>query len=77
MDTFYLWCVLGKIREDTKMTDVICPPKEGFYGFNWRVIFEDMMYELQRYSPEYRTWFTVQASRELDPIRDTYNRIEK
>ena len=56
--------------------DIVKPNKTGMYQFQWRVIFEDGLYQLQRFSKAYRTWMTVQSSFDENEIVKLYNQIE-
>jgi len=47
--------------------------KTAKYGFIWRVIFEDNLYQIQRFSPEYRTWFTTKYSSNEDELIKMYD----
>ena len=38
---------------------IIKNPKTVAYGFQWRVVFSENLYILQRYSNEYKTWLPV------------------
>jgi len=54
---------------------IIKESKIATYGFNWRVIFEDDLYQLQRFSKEYRTWFTVKHSLNENEVIKMYDEL--
>lgn len=56
--------------------NIIKQVKPGLYNFKWRVIFEDSLYQLQRFSKEYNTWFTVKFSESQELIVKMYNEIK-
>jgi len=57
---------------------IICDVKLGLYNFKWRVIKDTAsnLYELQRYSKEYSTWFSVKSSLDKEEIVKMYNQLE-
>ena len=55
---------------------IIREPKKASYGFLWRVILEDNLYQLQRYSKEYRTWMSVNHFETEDEPVKLYNQLE-
>ena len=55
---------------------IICEPKKGMYGFIWRIVFEDDLYQLQRFSKEYNTWFSVNHHQTIDEPLRLYNQVE-
>jgi hypothetical protein len=55
---------------------IIRDNKIGLYGFVWRIITEDGLFELQRYSEEYKTWFCVQSSLESDRLIKLYDDLK-
>ena len=55
---------------------IIKEPKLSTYHFLWRVILEDGLYQLQRYSKEYSTWVSVNhCQTEEEPIK-LYDQLE-
>ena len=56
--------------------DIIKDIKYGLYGFMWRIILEDGLYQLQRYSKEYSCWISVRSLLECDPLIKQYNELE-
>ena len=56
--------------------NIIKQVKTGLYNFKWRIIFEDNLYQLQRFSKEYNTWLTVKSSENQELIIKMYNEIE-
>jgi hypothetical protein len=51
--------------------------KLGLYNFQWRVILEDNLYQLQRFSKEYNTWFSVKSSLDENQIIKMYDQLEQ
>ena len=58
------------------MMDIIRDNKTGLYGFIWRITLNDGLYELQRYSTEYKTWLTVQSRENSEELVELYNNLE-
>ena len=56
--------------------DIIRDTKKGLYGFMWRIILEEGLYQLQRYSKEYSCWISVRSLLESEPLIRQYNELE-
>jgi hypothetical protein len=56
-------------------TKIIRDSKTADYGFQWRVVFEDGTYQLQRLSKEYKTWIGVKHSLDENEVIKMYDRL--
>jgi len=56
--------------------NIIKQVKTGLYNFKWRVIFEDNLYKLERFSKEYNTWLIVKSSESQESIIKMYDEIK-